>query len=198
MRQPTLERHWVLGEEFMAPCAWLADGPTLVYQVFDAAGRGSLWIRSFAADEPARRLGPEHASEWGAVLSPGGRLLAFASDANRRMEIYVRNLDDEAGAAVRVSLDGGGTPAWRGDGRELYYLDDVGRIVAVPFESLDPPRPGTPVPLFEARVEESADSQFDVTTDGQRFILNRTLVTDTEPIKVVLGWQERIRTSDSR
>jgi hypothetical protein len=182
---------WVPSDTFAWPSVWLADG-RLIYIALTKAGRNNLFLLD--ASGTARRLGPEQVSELGADLSPDGRWLAFQADPTRRMEIYLRRLDDATGAStMRVSLEGGTTPRWRRDGRELFYLEDSGRMMAVPMKSLDPPQPGAPAPLFDARIERGADRQFDVTHDGQRFILNRSLLTDRIPIAVLLGWQERLR-----
>jgi Tol biopolymer transport system component len=191
--RPGSESKWFSDEGFLAPSAWLSDGTGLLVQRFDASGKGSIWLQPLAAQAPPTRLGSELASEWGAVPSPDGRWIAYASDATRRMEVYVRRLGDASASPIRVSTDGGASPAWRGDGRELFFLDDGGRIVAVPFEPSDPPRVGIGVPLFEGGLEEAADRQFDVTADGQRFVLNRTSAAGGEPIRVVLGWRERLQ-----
>ncbi len=57
--------------------------------------------------------------------------------------------------------------------------------MAVPIELGAKPRLGSPEALFQGRLEETADPQYDVTSDGQRFLLNRALIN---PIAVVLGW----------
>ncbi|MGE0641555.1 MAG: protein kinase [Thermoanaerobaculia bacterium] len=197
--RPGSERKWLgNGEGFLAPSAWLVPGPKLVYQTFDSSGKGSIWQRSFAADSPAEQIGSDLGSEWGATIARDGRWLAYATDSTGRLEVYVRRLDDPSGANLRVSRDGGANPAWRSDGRELYFVDDAGRIVAVPFSPGDPPIVGSPQPLFQAQLEEAADRQFDVAADGRRFLLNRTLVSDVEPIHVVFGWQARIREREPR
>jgi Tol biopolymer transport system component len=133
------------------------------------------------------------------VLSPDGRWLAYGSDATRRLEVYVRRRDDATGAsALRVSADGGNFPRWRGDGRELYYVDDNGRMMAVPVALGAQPTIGAPEALFQALLEEAADTQYDVTPDGQRFLLNRTLIEDRVPVSVVLGWLSRLDRSGAR
>ena len=68
-------------------------------------GGGSLWIRSLEGDPSPRRLGQEHATEWGSDLSPDGRWIAYNSDAARRWDVYVRALDSSSGE-VRVSTGG--------------------------------------------------------------------------------------------
>ncbi len=196
--RPGSESRWFSDDGFLAPGAWLTDGTGLLVQRFDASGKGSIWRRSLTPEAPPQRLGSEQASEWGPVASRDGRWIAYSSDVTRRMEVYVRRLDDASATPIRVSADGGASPAWRGDCRELFYVDDGGRIVAVPFEPSDPPQVGIGVPLFEGGLEEAADRQFDVTADGQRFLLNRSSAAGGEPIRVVLGWRERLQQGQQR
>jgi len=179
------------------PEGWTPDGKRLVYVEVDPSGRNSLWIRSLDGDPGPRRLGPEHASEWASDLSPDGRFIAYTSDASRRSEVYVRALDRSSGE-VRVSTEGGFTPRWRRDGRELYYIDENQRLMAVPVPSLDPPTFGSPRALFAARVQEDSIRQYDVFPDGWRFILSRTLVEGQEPISAVLGWTARMEKEPRR
>src|SRR5262245_6738270 len=53
-------------------------------------------------------------------FSPDGRLVAFESNESGRYEIVVQTFP-VAGRRVQVSTDGGTTPIWRADGRELYF-----------------------------------------------------------------------------
>jgi hypothetical protein len=149
------------------------------------------WIRSLEGDPDPRRLGQEYATEWGGDLSPDGRWLAHNSDAARRWDVYVRALDSSTGE-VRVSTEGGFSPRWGGDARELFYVDPNGRMMAVPVLSLDPPAFGSPTALFDARLEDAADRQYDVFPGGERFVLNRGNVEGLEPIVVVLDWAARL------
>jgi Tol biopolymer transport system component len=176
---------------FVSPEDWTPDGRRLVYWEAGVQGGGSLWVRSLEGDPNPRRLGQEHAMEWSSDLSPDGRWIAYSSDAARRWEVYVRALDDTSGE-VRVSTEGGFAPCWREDGREIFYVDLNGRLMAVPVFSLDPPTFGSPVALYDARLEEATDRQYDVFADGQRFVLNRSSFEDGEPIVVVLGWKARL------
>ena len=71
---------------------------------------------------------------WG-VLSPDGRWVAYQSNASGRMDIYVRPFvpPGAADATVgqwQVSTAGGIMPAWRRDGKELYYLSPAGTLMA--------------------------------------------------------------------
>jgi len=193
VRRPEGGRMWFPRQHFVIPSAWLRGGAGLVYLEGDEAGRFTLWRADPDGGGEPQRLGPPQGSETNAVLSPDGSWIAFGSDATRRREVYLRRLDDPTAAStIRVSTDGGDSPRWRGDGRELFYVDDNGRMMAVPIQLGERPEIGSPQPLFDARLEESADAQYDVSADGQRFILNRTLLEDHVPIEVVLGWQVRL------
>ena len=65
-----------------------------------------------------------------ARVSPDGRWIAYATNRSGRFEIEVRELAADA-KSHPVSVDGGGYPRWRKDGRELYYLSADGRLKAV-------------------------------------------------------------------
>jgi len=191
IRRPESVRVWLRSEGFAVPVAWLPDGGLLFIEG-DAAGSFTLW-KTDAAGKERQRMSSERGSETNIALSPDGRWLAFGSNATRHQEVYLRRLEDTTGATtVRVSSAGGDGPRWRGDGRELYFVDDGGQLMAVPVELGDPPRIGRATPLFAARLEEASDTQYDVTSDGERFLLNRSLTEDRVPIEVVLGWPARL------
>jgi hypothetical protein len=61
---------------------------------------------------------------------------------------------------------------WRGDGRELFWVTSDGKIWAADIET--GPRgvtSGTPHELFAAPIYTATAGSFDVTSDGQRFLL---------------------------
>jgi hypothetical protein len=70
------------------------------------------------------------AAELRPALSPDGRWLAYQSDESGRFEIYVRPFPDVQRAKVQVSADGGTSPVWRADGRELFFASS-GMLIAV-------------------------------------------------------------------
>ena len=58
--------------------------------------------------------------------------------------------------------------------------------------SSNPLRLGTPEPLFEMPVQTPgrafAESPFDVSSDGKRFLVGRLLRSAGQPLTVVLDW----------
>jgi hypothetical protein len=75
-----------------------------------------------------------------------------------------------------------------------------GRLVAAPIKGETAVEVGTAVPLFEARMLNGRNpavgfrAQYDVTRDGQRFLLNVPLEeTAPSPITVVLNWSAALK-----
>ena len=108
------------------------------------------------------------ANERLAIFSPDGKWMAYASDESGQYEIYVQTIP-AGGAKFQISTEGGNDPAWKRDGKELFYLDPDQKLMAVPVK-IDGAtfEPGTPQALFTA----GGATNFAVTRDGQRFLAN--------------------------
>jgi Tol biopolymer transport system component len=176
------------------PTDWSRDGRWVVYSVLN---RGAGWdIGIVAADggEPTMfASGP--ANERNGRLSPDGRWMAYVSDETGTQEVYVQPVPP-AGPRWQVSRGGGTQPRWRGDGRELYYLSEGGRLTAVSVSASGTQfSPGAARVLFEARMagrETSPYSQYDLTRDGSRFILV-TAADAALPVTLVRNWPALVR-----
>ncbi len=186
--RPGAERLWLPGDALQTVNGWTRDGARLIFERADSAGRATLWIRDRDGAGPESPLGDASASESWSDLSPDGRWLAYVSDQTGSSEVYLRRLDG-SGGALRLSSIGGWAPRWRGDGRELFFVDGGGRLMAVPIGSLDPPAPGAATLLFDAQLD---DFSYDVTADGQRFVVARPVATKSLPISVDLDWRQRL------
>jgi hypothetical protein len=105
------------------------------------------------------------------------------------LEVYVRSFPD-AGREWRISTAGGAAPKWRGDGREVYYLDRDSRLMAV---SLTLPAIGIGVVQHDpprALFALAPGSTFEPAADGQQFLVNAVLdEAATPPIAVILNWR---------
>ena len=88
--------------------------------------------------------------------SPDGRWVAYMSNESGRTEIYVRAFTAGAasdGTQWQVSTAGGIHPVWHPNGKELYYIDPVGAMVAVPIAANGTTiQSGTPLVLFATRI----------------------------------------------
>jgi hypothetical protein len=82
---------------------------------------------------------------------------------------------------------------WRSDGKELYYLNPDGAMMAVPIDVTGTAvEPGAPVMLFPTRiygggVDIQVGRQYDVTRDG-RFLINTLLNEAAASITLLQNW----------
>jgi serine/threonine-protein kinase len=109
------------------------------------------------------------------AIAPHGRLIAYNSDESGRPEVYVRLFPNVGARKWQISAQGGALPVWTRGGSEIVYRDNQGRIVAVKvrrdadgeFTFSDP----EPLFTFGRGVGLGLDRSFDVTPDGERFLL---------------------------
>jgi Tol biopolymer transport system component len=118
----------------------------------------------------------------------GPRWLAYASDETGRYEIYVRTFPDGT-HKWQVSNAGGVLPQWRRDGRKLFYIAPDGALTAVAVD-LKAADFGSPETLFDTGLRLNTYSmwmnQYAVASDGQRFLLNRTVEPPATAITAVI------------
>jgi Tol biopolymer transport system component/predicted Ser/Thr protein kinase len=177
------------------PTAVSRDGRWLVLSERTPA-RSIIALRSREDPNKVVRI-QERGLELDGSISPDGRWLLYSSLPATLREVLVRSVPKEAGGSPsavgkwQISTAGGSQPVWRADGKEIFYVGPDGIMMAAPVESGENFfRPGAPKPLFQTRLNlDAAIRQYDVTADGQRFLLNQRLPDDPDaPITVVVNW----------
>jgi len=120
-------------------------------------------------------------------LSPDQRWIAYNSLESGRWEVYVASFP-AFGDKRRVSSGGGCQAHWRKDGKELFYLDLKGKLMAVDVTTDPSFVASAPRLLFQTSIlVNPVVDQYAVTGDGRRFILG-TPLGEEEPITVMLNW----------
>jgi len=182
------------------PLSWSPDGNAILFQVAEATTNRDLWMVSLEGERKAWPLLQSAAGEQNGQLSPDGRWLAYGSSETGRTELYVRPATANGGQWP-ISTGGAGSPRWRGDGKELFYVA-TGKMWAVEVTTKgDVFVPGAPTPLFDNGGFPSHNDAYmpwAVSWDGQRFLIPR-LASDADnaiaanPIVVVVNWLNGIR-----
>ena len=130
---------------------WSRDGRLFFYDDVDwKTSHFQLAVRELPAG-PTRRLSETKWNEAGARLSPDGRSVAYISDESGSSEIMVRSFP-AAGYRRQVSVGGGTQPAWRGDGKELFYVSPDGKIMVADVRAEPGFDVGAPRALFQTRI----------------------------------------------
>ena len=196
------EERLLTSDQVKTPESWSADGRFLLYRSIDPQTSLDLWVLPMVGDRtPSVFLKTPFREGYGA-FSPDGRWVAYESNESGRNEIYVRpfvppardgNAPAPAGGQWQVSTAGGIYPRWRPDGKELYYLNPAGAMMAAPITVAGATlAPGAPVVLFPTRIvgggEDAAQArQYDVAPNG-RFLINTELDSDAAPITLLQNW----------
>jgi eukaryotic-like serine/threonine-protein kinase len=170
---------------FQYPVDWSQDGRFILFVQSDSTGDTDLWILPMQGDGKAARFLQTPFQEADARFSPDGRWVAYSSTETSREEIYVTRFD-RPGEKWGVSREGGRNPRWRRDGKELFFLSANNDIMAAGVKLGDTFDSGTPSALF--RSDAIVDVDWDISADGQRFIVGRAAETQTPPFALVVNW----------
>jgi serine/threonine-protein kinase len=165
----------------LAQGAWSPDGSWLVLRAGATEGMG-VGLRDVLGFQPGSESGtqpmvatPEFV-EGAPSVSPDGRWLTYTSTGTGRVEVYVRSFPNVDSTRVRVSTNGGMAPVWSKAGRELFFVDDERQMIAAAFDS-DTGRVLSQEALFTIPTANAfavdGNSFFDVSRDGQRFLMIR-------------------------
>jgi serine/threonine-protein kinase len=182
------------GEDQQFAGSWSPDGRVLAFMQDDPATGGDIWVLSLEGDRKARPFLLTPSNEGGAMFSPDGRWLAYVSDESGRQEIYVRPFPGPGGKWP-VSTEGGTEPMWARNGRELFYRNGDKMMVAA-VETKPTFAAAKPRVLFEGHYEASLigfQPNYDVTLDGQRFIMIKGSEQAATQVNVVLNWSDELR-----
>ena len=184
-----------------APSSWSPDGKVLAFVESNPTSAEDIWVLPIGEGKtPPRPWLNTRFSEQHPDWSPDGRWLAYTSNESGRSEVYVQPYPGP-GARYSVSRDGGTSPAWARDGRELFYLapgpDGQVTMMTVPVTTTLGFSISTPQKLFQGRFFASSLSRsYDVTADGRRFIMVQPPEQAPMPVAqivVVQNWVEELK-----
>jgi Tol biopolymer transport system component len=168
---------------------WSRDGRTALIGI-----SGQTSARDIVAfDIESGRMTPlfhTDAYEIQARFSPDDRWIAYASNETGRWEVFVETFPP-SGFREQVSTAGGSQPVWRRDGRELFFLAPDGKLMARPVTPGGQFTRVSPRALFETRMRPTYapyPTNYDVTSDGQRFLVDSVRPGTGPHISVVLNW----------
>ena len=133
-------------------------------------------------------------------LSSDGRWIAYQTDESGEIEVLVRPFPEIEDGRWVATIDGGHSPLWSPDGRELFfYSGDT--MWAVPVETEPSFRAGNPEPLFQGtyQVGDLRFWPFDIAPDGERFLMLKRGATPADDaaaspeLVVVFNWFEELK-----
>jgi serine/threonine protein kinase/Tol biopolymer transport system component len=179
-----------------APNSWSADGRFLLFRSIDPKTGMDLWVLPLSGDKKPFPFLKTPFEERDGEFSPDGRWVAYQSNESGRFEIYVLPFPGPGGK-FQISTNGGAQPRWNKNGKEIFYISLDSKMTAAAVK-LSPDgqslETGATATLFPVRIAGGSlasfyKQQYDVSSDGQRFLVN--LAKDegtTSPITLILNW----------
>jgi serine/threonine-protein kinase len=181
------------------PASWSPDGRSLAFQEgYHRQTQYDIYAISIGGESALRPLLTTRANERLPTISPDGRWIAYVSDESGGFQVYVRRWPafDEP---VQVTREGGDSPGWSRDGRELFFVRGQG-LFAVPFGD---GRTGTPRQVVNGAQRGSRNAlvlfgifgrQYDIAPDGRILMmqLEANVPSGTE-YQVVLNWATELQ-----
>jgi serine/threonine protein kinase/Tol biopolymer transport system component len=184
------------------PSSWSSDGKSLVMD--EAVETNLRWDIGVISMEGERKRKPLLNEEYWEVqprISPDGRWLAYMSGESGQNEIFVRPFPDVNHGRWQISTNGGHSPLWSPNGKELFYLNGDS-VMAVAVQLTPTFTPDTPRSLFRGtHAIPSGMTPWDIHPDGKRFLMMKNVATEGEEsaavtpreINIVVNWSEELK-----
>ena len=192
--QAKLELHYSRGA--FSP-RWSPDGRWLVFRTDRGqAGAGDILGIRPGIDTVPVPLVATRFTESAPAISPDGRWLAYSSNESGQNEVYVAPFPNTAAAKWAVSTGGGTEPLWSHSGKELFYRDVAGNLVAAAVHSTPTFSSGRLTVLFPAAAYLSfaRGLEYAVAPDDRRFLMIRRVPGGArDELIVVDNWFEELK-----
>jgi roadblock/LC7 domain-containing protein len=177
-------------QDDIVPNSWSPNDKEVLCTFQPATGGSDLVLIPASGGKSMPFLATK-AEETNGQISPDGKWVAYASNESGDWEIYVTTFPAASGK-WQVSRGGGIEPRWRGDGKEIFYIGARTTLTAVPVNREGAFSTGNPTPLFHSQLRAQVSStdlfNYDVSKDGQRFLVNRYAKPQhVSPLHVVLS-----------
>ena len=178
------------------PTSFSPDGKLLLYMVYvDGDSKNQLWILPMEGAAGERKPVPfaptAFNSAWG-QFSPDGHWIAYASDESQRNEIYAAPFPG-TGPKKQISAAGGDQPLWRRDGKEIFYVAPNGQMMAAEVSSKGGSLEVGAVRSLFGPIPPLLGGGYDVSGDGQHFLVRMEPQGSDEPLTVVQNWTATLK-----
>jgi len=155
-----------------------------------------IWVLPVDGNGDPRPLITSPNRECCPKFSPDGKWIVYVSDELGPDHVYVAPYPKPDVKWLVSTEEGGGEPIWSPDGTELFYRSG-NRLMAVSVQTEPTFRAGRPEVLFEGSYVMSSDlpgyQYYDISPDGQRFLMIKAVEGSTGQINVILNWFEELK-----
>ena len=169
------------------------DGGHLLYSDTESgATQADIGMLPLEGEREPRTVVGSEFIESQPTVSPDGEWIAYHSDESGRHEVYVEPFPSP-GRRRRLSRDGGSHPLWSPRGDEIFFVE-ADRLMAVKVRTTPDFEAAPPAELFasDRLVWEDIVREYDITPDGERFVVIEREESGAKRILVTLNWFEEL------
>lgn len=172
-----------------------SDGKFAMFFLDNKNTQGDLWVLPLSGDRKPFPILESPFSEGNGQFSHDGKWISYDSDESGQTEVYVRPFPAVQSGKWQVSRGGGTVSRWRQDGKELFYASATSELMSVDLNTVSGFQAGLPKRLFPLPNNVlSVDSIYDVSADGQRFVVSSSPgVHYSATIDVLTSWMSEAR-----
>ncbi|MEK7757119.1 MAG: hypothetical protein AAB385_07890, partial [Planctomycetota bacterium] len=184
---------------------WSSDGKYLLLCKGKYIGGSpcDIWVLPLVGERVPFPLVKTPFLEADARFSPDGKWIAYQSNETDQWEIYIvpfnppsedsaaaKRTDFVGGGKWQVSTHGGAKVKWRADGKEVFFVSGGdSKITAVEIiVTNNGLEIGASTSLFQVNQPAGIDP-FDVSPDGEWFVVNTSNVQGSSPINLIVNWE---------
>ncbi len=172
------------------PSSISPDGKFLLYHRSGEKTLTDMW--SLPLQNPGAKMEPQAFLQTPFVegagrFSPDGQWVAYQSNESGQNQVYAAPFPGPGGKR-QISPAGGNRPRWRKDGKEIFYVSPDGQLMAAEVTARNGTlEVGQVQKLFDGIIT-SRGTVYDVSADGQKFLVVDDGATATRPLTLVQNW----------
>jgi eukaryotic-like serine/threonine-protein kinase len=156
------------------------------------SGFQDIWVLPMSGDRKPFAIVQRPGNDSNASFSPDGRWFAYQSTETGQSEVYVQSFPP-SGNQYRISKGTGFYPTWRADGKELFFRQADGTMMAVAINATGPFEAEAPRVLFSTAPTSVTTRPYAVAKDGKRFLVAvAQSMSRTAPLTVLFNWTAAI------
>jgi hypothetical protein len=169
--------------------SWSHDGQLILFENWLPQAKGAIWTLSMSGNHETKPLLQSTAfNQVAGKFSPDGNFIAYVSDESGRMEVYVQRFPLSSDK-WQISTGSGQQPLWRSDGKELFFVTEDKKLMAVDLKTEGKFECGIPRELFQGAMKTGFAYSYAATVDGQRFLMSAPIDAPAgAPMTIVLNW----------
>jgi serine/threonine protein kinase len=174
--------------------SWSHDGQFILFEYWLPQSKGAIWLLKMSGNHEAKPLLQSNAFNQGSgQFSPDAHFIAYTSDESGRMEVYVQRFPLSSDK-WQISTGGGLQPLWRADGKELFFITEDKKLMAVDLKTEGKFESGLPHELFQGSMKTGFAYSYAATADGRRFLMSAPLDAPARaPMTIVLNWTTSLK-----